>query len=329
VFCTAGLGVLVLVAGVLAYRTRAARRGVGVFWDLACFWPRDTHPLAPPCYNERIMPQVSVRVAWYLGTDERAGAADPVPLVGDATVAGDRSGSASGQGPGSAPGREPESAPDPAAPTGRDATVQAGSRSAGVPDSSSRGRVVLAGHSQGSVIALAAALIQPAAARRRLSLITVGCVLDRLYSRFFPRYFGPDVYRLAAEMLSTGGAPGPAEPTTRVGGGAIAGAWPRSRWTNIWRHSDYLGGSVPYPPPGSPAVTAGDGGIDRGTEPRPDNVESTDPVFAPPPGDTVDPAARRHSDFWTDPAFLPAVHRLLRGADPDRRSDPVIPSGAR
>jgi hypothetical protein len=201
---------------------------------------------------------VSERVAWYLGTEHRPGAADPAP----------------------------EPAPD----------------SAVVPDAAERGRVVLAGHSQGSVIALAAAVIQPPAARRRLSLITVGCVLDRLYSRFFPRYFGPELYRLAAQMLSPDAGAGTAAP-------ADAG-----RWTNIWRHSDYLGGAVPYPP-----VLARIG---------PQDVQSIDPRFAVPPGDTVYPAARRHSDFWTDPAYLPQVERLLGEAEaaavgglPSRRTD--------
>jgi len=262
VFCTAGLGVLVLIAGVLAYRTPAARRGVGVFWDLACFWPRDTHPLAPPCYNERIMPQVSVRVAWYLGTDRQPGAADP----------------------------------------------------AAVPDD--RGRVVLAGHSQGSVIALAAALIQPAAARRRLALVTVGCVLDRLYSRFFPRYFGPELYRLAAQML------GPAETVQgrsvsadpgRVDSGNIDPGGLGTRWVNIWRHSDYLGGAVPHPPSDEAAT-----GPDRPPAASgPENLRSVDPAFDPEPGDTVWPAPRRHSDFWTDSAFLPAIRRLLRWIEAD------------
>jgi hypothetical protein len=248
-FLTAGLAVLVVVAGVLAYRTPAARRGVGVFWDLACFWPRDTHPFAPPCYNERIMPQVSERVRWYLGTERHTGAADP-------------------------------------------------SSKAALPPAVERGRLVLAGHSQGSVIALAAAVIQPAATRQRLSLVTVGCVLDRLYSRFFPRYFGPELYRTAAAMLSPGaGADDPSEAC---------------RWINIWRHSDYLGGSVPYPP-----------GPDRV---GPEDVESIDPPFDVASGDTVYPAARRHSDFWTDPVFLPQVERLLaetRAAAPAPGAEPA------
>ena len=290
VFCTAGLGMLVLVAGVLAYRTRAARRGVGVFWDLACFWPRDTHPLAPPCYNERIMPQVSVRVAWYLGGDDRAGAADPGVdrLSGPPADPGvDRL-----AGPPADPGVDRLSGP-PADP-GVD-------RLSGPP--AGRGRVVLAGHSQGSVIALAAAVIQPEDARRRLALVTVGCVLDRLYSRFFPRYFGPELFRIAADLLGAAGTDG------RPGSGST------SRWTNIWRHSDYLGGSVPYPPGGST-----DGPI---------NVRSTDPVFDPPAGDTIPPAAGRHSDFWSDPVFASAVDRSTRHVSGSLRGADLSPTATR
>jgi hypothetical protein len=48
-----------------------ARRAVGVLWDLTTFWPRAAHPLAPPCYAERVVPEILTRIDWVLHfTDE-------------------------------------------------------------------------------------------------------------------------------------------------------------------------------------------------------------------------------------------------------------------
>lgn len=48
--------------GYAAYRVPSLRKTVGVVWDLSSFWPRAAHPLAPPCYAEKIIPDLTQRV---------------------------------------------------------------------------------------------------------------------------------------------------------------------------------------------------------------------------------------------------------------------------
>ncbi len=65
--------VLAMSAGLVLLGSRLrtsddARRAVGVIWDLTTFWPRAAHPLAPPCYAERVVPELRTRVAWGLRT---------------------------------------------------------------------------------------------------------------------------------------------------------------------------------------------------------------------------------------------------------------------
>jgi hypothetical protein len=56
------LGLVLL--GVQTYRNARVRRTVGVIWDLGTFWPRAAHPLAPPCYAERVVPEMAHRAEW-------------------------------------------------------------------------------------------------------------------------------------------------------------------------------------------------------------------------------------------------------------------------
>jgi uncharacterized membrane protein len=52
------------IAAVLTgYRDRGRRRQLGVLWDVGMFWPRAFHPLAPPSYAERAVPDLEGRIS--------------------------------------------------------------------------------------------------------------------------------------------------------------------------------------------------------------------------------------------------------------------------
>ena len=62
VFITATLATLLVGLVVAAYRDRQLRRVVAVLWDVITFWPRANHPLTPPCYAERTVSELLVRL---------------------------------------------------------------------------------------------------------------------------------------------------------------------------------------------------------------------------------------------------------------------------
>jgi hypothetical protein len=55
------------------YRDRGRRRQLGVLWDVGMFWPRAFHPLAPPSYAERAVPDLQERIS-RLSKHRRGGA---------------------------------------------------------------------------------------------------------------------------------------------------------------------------------------------------------------------------------------------------------------
>jgi hypothetical protein len=139
------------------------------------------------------------------------------------------------------------------------------------------GRLVLSGHSQGSVLAAAAAWQLAAAVRGRLALLTYGSPLERLYGRWFPAHFGPPALAALHRDVAC--------------------------WANLWRATDPIGGPVRLPGGAPP-------GVDHGPlcDPLAYGRTPEHPLPAPVLG---------HSDYQADPAFARVRGRLLNRLRPD------------
>ncbi|MGH8824019.1 MAG: hypothetical protein ACRDVN_06025 [Jiangellaceae bacterium] len=156
------LGLVVLAWN--SYRNPALRRTVGILWDVGSFFPRAAHPLAPPSYGERAVPELADRV---------------MALTASPSA-----------------------------------------------------RVVLSGHSQGSVLVAATVLHLGPETATQVDLLTHGSPLRRLYTRFFPAYLGADALACVRDRLD-------------------------GRWRNLYRDTDPIGSWVLDPP------TAPDPSVDR------------------------------------------------------------------
>jgi hypothetical protein len=66
---TLAIGALSILMARLAFSDPEDRKKIGVLWDVGTFWPRATHPLAPPCYGERAVPDLIERIEYYRGVD--------------------------------------------------------------------------------------------------------------------------------------------------------------------------------------------------------------------------------------------------------------------
>lgn len=49
-----------------AARAPSSARQLGVLADLACFWPREAHPIVPPCYAVKVAPELASRTVTHL-----------------------------------------------------------------------------------------------------------------------------------------------------------------------------------------------------------------------------------------------------------------------
>ncbi|MGW6268459.1 MULTISPECIES: hypothetical protein [unclassified Streptomyces] len=139
------------------------------------------------------------------------------------------------------------------------------------------GRLVISGHSQGSVLAAAAAWQLWPSVRKRVALLTYGSPLERLYGRWFPAHFGP----------------------------AALGSLHREVdcWRNLYRTTDPIGGPV--------RVVPDDGG------PQVDHEALKDPlVYGRTEQHPLPAPILGHSDYQADPAFAEERARLLARLKP-------------
>ncbi|MGW0465193.1 hypothetical protein ACWDX6_07985 [Streptomyces sp. NPDC003027] len=126
------------------------------------------------------------------------------------------------------------------------------------------GRLVISGHSQGSVLAAAAVWQLPPATRKRVALLTYGSPLERLYGRWFPAYFGPDALRGLHRAVHC--------------------------WSNLYRATDPIGGPVRVPA--------------EGDKPAVDRPALLDPiVYGRTHAHPLPEPILGHSDYQADPAF--------------------------
>ena len=137
---------------------------------------------------------------------------------------------------------------------------------------STGGRLVLSGHSQGTVLAAAAVWQLGSATRHRVALLTYGSPLERLYGRWFPAYFGAGQLSDLNRELHC--------------------------WRNLWRATDPIGGPVRVSADGERPE------VDRGPLEDPLSYGRTARHPLPEP-------ILGHSDYQADPAFAEERAALL------------------
>ncbi|MBY8848421.1 hypothetical protein K7G98_07280 [Saccharothrix sp. MB29] len=257
-----GLGVAVLAllalallrAVWLAARRPDTARQVGVLADLAAFWPREAHPVVPPCYALKVVPELVSRVREHL--------ADPGT------------------------------------------------------------RVVLAGHSQGSLLAAVAAarLLEalPPDQAERLGLVTAGSQLQWAYPRAFPAIVPHDSLASLAGRLA-GRWRALCRGTDALGGAVTT--WDRQVYDGMLLGAGFRadGTSGALPPaergPTGALVLGGDHWL-------------PDPQRGPFPGRRWAPGVNRHADYTSDPEWDRAV-ALAAGLDAGEAPLPVLPVARR
>ncbi|HEX3648776.1 MAG TPA: hypothetical protein VHV49_10115, partial [Pseudonocardiaceae bacterium] len=234
-----GLAALALLAGWLLREVYAAARQpdsarkLGGLSDLACFWPRESHPVVPPCYALKVVPELAARAADYL--------ADP------------------------------------------------------------NTRVVLAGTSQGSAIAVAAAVrlldgLSPAESQR-LGVVVAGSPLQWAYARMFPSVMS---HVALAELFGDldGRWRALARGTDPIGGGLTT--WRRQvfdgQLIGVGYRSDGTSGAVPA------AVVGPTGALVLGGD-----HWLPDPQRGPFAGRRWSPGVQRHEDYFSDPEWDRAI----------------------
>ena len=141
------------------------------------------------------------------------------------------------------------------------------------------GEVVVAAHSQGTVIAAATALRHDLEVndRPRFALVTYGSPLRKLYGRAFPAYWSREAIDSVLD---------PATSLVHQG-----------RWANVYYYTDYIGGTVMVP------------GVDRRLPDPPSSVY----VYGQHP-----PSVLSHTGYSRDPRFRGFVEEMVEVVAADR-----------
>jgi hypothetical protein len=259
-----------------AYKDDSKRRSIGVLWDVGNFWPRASQPLAPPCYMERSIPETVNRLRRALGDKYRVKDNRGYEFK-------DR--------------KNPDARTDPAADPAEEDYIEEhieaelGKEAAGRIVLPRQKWVLINGYSQGTPIAAAVIAQLPQELRDKVTLVTVGCPLRRLYGRAFPAYFGQDCLLDFASKLTAGQPPAMDLEDAKVN------VLPETRWRNLIRPSDYVGAHVfentmELDPEGEVEIYKnGDCLIDK---------RLLDPPRIIPTHGNTPPPIHEHSDYWPD-----------------------------
>ncbi|WP_419993189.1 hypothetical protein [Streptomyces boninensis] len=136
-----------------------------------------------------------------------------------------------------------------------------------------KGRLVLSGHSQGSVLSAAAIWQLDPGVRKKVALLTYGSPLTRLYGHWFPAYFGSAQLTALHKDLDT--------------------------WRNLYRPTDPIGGRI--------CLENGEETDDI------DRPALRDPVsYGRTPDHPLPAPINGHSDYQSDPAFAEERTWLLK-----------------
>jgi hypothetical protein len=208
-------------------RSEATRRKIGMVWDVASFFPRTFHPLAPPAYAARAVPEIQARVR-------------------EAVAGG--------------------------------------------------GRVILAGHSQGSVIAAAVIASLPEEIAKSTALVTYGSPLGKFYRAYFPDAVPDEMIQRLARKVGPGRDPGDL-----------------LYWVNFYRRTDPIGDRA-FREGDLSALNLPDGLIEtlagQGRAPDGGDVELDDPWETQVMPYRPLPKLRVHSGYESDPAWIGCLKRL-------------------